>query len=231
LLAREALVKKERLAAIGEMASVVSHELKTPLAVIQNSAYFLENRLTEHPDPKIQKHIGIINSQTRSLNNIISGILDYTRSRDLRLEAVRVNDLVADLAAVVPIPSNIRVRLQLSEDVPSGVFDREELRQALTNLINNAVQSMPEGGELEIHTGRGADGCVDIRVTDSGCGIPRENMSRIFQPFFTTKSEGTGLGMAIVKRVVDRHKGKIQVQSSPGKGTTITLSLPSTYLS
>ena len=227
LLTREALVKKERLAAIGEMASVVSHELKTPLAVIQNSAYFLENRLTEHPDPKIQKHIGIINSQTRSLNNIISGILDYTRSRELRLETGRVNDLVRDLAAVVPIPAVIRVQLRISDDIPAMSFDREELRQALTNLINNAVQAMPEGGELEIHTGWGADGCVDIRVSDTGCGISPENMSRIFQPFFTTKSDGTGLGMAIVKRVVDRHKGKIQVQSSPGKGTTITLSLPS----
>ncbi len=231
LLTREALVKKERLAAIGEMASVVSHELKTPLAVIQNSSYFLETRLTEHPDQKIQKHLGIIKAQTVSLTGIITGILDYTRTRDMKLEAGSVNDLVKELMAVLPIPGNVRVLLPLSDDVPEGRFDKEEIRRALTNLINNAVEAMPQGGDLEIRTEKEADGRVSIRVSDTGCGISREDIARIFQPFFTTKAEGSGLGMAVVKKVMDRHQGKIQVRSDEGKGTAVTLSLPASVLS
>jgi signal transduction histidine kinase len=226
LFRRESLVKKERLAAIGEMASVVSHELKTPLAVIKNSAYFLENRLSaDGVDQKVQKHLGIINDQTQSLNDIISGILDYTRSRELRLEKTSLNGLIKDLLSVMPIPPNVQIALRLDDNLPDGMLDKDEIRQALTNLLNNAIQAMPDGGPIEVLTAKAPDGRMEVRITDAGCGIPPEDLSRIFEPFFTTKSGGTGLGMAVVKKVVERHKGEIRVQSVPGKGTAVNLFL------
>lgn len=228
LLSREATVLKERLAAIGEMASVVSHELKTPLAVIRNSTTFLSGRLSHFSDATVfQKHLGIIGSQTDTLQKLISGILDYTRNRTLRLESVDLNLLLEKMTEVIFIPSGIQFQKDLCPQSPRLRGDPQELGQAVMNLINNAMEAMPHGGRLKLRT-ETQPGQIVVEVQDTGGGIPTEHFGKIFDPFFTTKSVGSGLGLAVVKKIVERHHGSVSVHSDPGKGTTFSLSFSRT---
>ncbi len=224
-VAQEELLKKSRLAIIGEVVSMVSHELKNPLGVINASSYFLESRLTAEGDPLLLKHARMVSSQADSMNRIITAILDYCRSRELILREGNINDLIRDVAAVVQHPSGVQVSLQLAP-IPASLFDRDELRQAMTNLISNGIEAMGENGTLTVRTKMTARDRITVEVSDTGCGIPAANLSRIFDPLFTTKSNGTGLGLAVVKKVVDRHEGTIKVDSSAGQGTLFTVNLP-----
>jgi signal transduction histidine kinase len=225
IMTRDDLLKKERLAMVGEMAAMVSHELKTPLAVIQNSTFILRGRLKEATDPKLTKYLNVIESQAASLGTIIGGILSYTRNRELMLEKCDVNGLIQGWMEVIPMPENIRVGCEWGPNIPPVLLDPEEIKQAVTNLVNNAVQSMPEGGGLTIRTTHG-QGRLSIQVKDTGKGMPEEEQKRIFEPFFTTKSGGTGLGLAVVKKVMARHEGGILIESRVGEGTSVTLSIP-----
>jgi signal transduction histidine kinase len=219
-------VKKERLAAIGEMASVVSHELKTPLAVIQNSTSFLTNRLTSEQDEKVRKHLGIIEAQTQSLGSVVTGILDYARSRELKLEPGQINDLVQEVVGCLSIPKGVEVSTNYSPEIPELNYDWEEMKQVVRNVVTNALQAMPQGGKLKVETRKTETGGAEIRVTDTGGGISEKDLPRIFEPFYTTKGDGTGLGLAVVKKVMDRHHGEVQIQSALGVGTTVRLLLP-----
>jgi signal transduction histidine kinase len=223
---RETLVKKERLAAIGEMASVVSHELKTPLAVIQNSTSFLTNRLTSEQDEKVRKHLGIIEAQTQSLGSVVTGILDYARSRELKLEPGQINDLVQEVVGCLSIPKGVEVSTNYSPEIPELNYDREEMKQVVRNVVTNALQAMPQGGKLKVETRKTETGGAEIRVTDTGGGISEKDLPRIFEPFYTTKGDGTGLGLAVVKKVMDRHHGEVQIRSAFGVGTSVVLRIP-----
>jgi signal transduction histidine kinase len=227
LLLREEATKRERLAMVGQMASMVSHELKTPLAVIQNSTFFLKSRLEKARDPKLVKHLDNIEAQATSLGSIINGILDYTRSRELRKEGSDINQLIREWVEAWPVGKGVQVELALGKDVPLVEIDREEIKQAVTNLVNNGMEAMEKGGKLGIRTAH-VEGKLEISVTDEGKGMTEEEQKRILEPFYTTKEGGTGLGMAVVKKVMDRHGGEIRVRSATGEGTTVTLSLPMT---
>src|SRR5207247_1319065 len=138
---------------------------------------------------------------------IVAEILDYARNRELILEEGSINDLILEALAVAEIPKNIKVDLELSKDVPFSLFDKEEMTQVIANIIHNALEAMPEGGTLKINSALLTNDEIEIRFSDTGCGIPTENMVKIFEPLFTTKPKGTGFGMAIVKKIVERHKG------------------------
>ena len=228
ILTRDELVKRERLAAIGEMASMVGHEIRTPLAVIGNSLYYLEKEFLDiSGNNSLGKHLGIINAQVQSANKIVADILDYARSRELVLERDCINKLIRQTLSVADIPANVRVTLALSKDIPPFLFDKDEMGQVISNIVHNALEAMREGGTLCVRSALLACGKeIEIHFTDTGCGIPKENLERIFDPLFTTKSKGTGLGMAIVKKIVERHKGTIAVESEWGKGTTIIVRCP-----
>lgn len=228
--AQDELIKKERLAAIGQMASVVGHEIRNPLAVINNSIYFIKTKLGSagEPDPKLSKHIKIIESEIQQANGIINEILTYSRQRELQLERVRINDWLEELLSVYPFPPHVAVEKHFDPGNPSVDLDKTEMQQAVRNLIGNGVEVMPapKGGKITVRTTIPEAGWVRIDVADAGSGIPQDVLDKIFAPFFTTKARGTGLGLAVVRKVVDHHKGKVDVESTVGVGTTFKLYIP-----
>lgn len=230
--AQDELINKERLAAIGQMASVVGHEIRNPLAVISNSTYFIKAKLSAdgaQVDPKISKHLSYIESEIRQANSIIDEILTFSRTRQLKLVPLNVNHFLEELLAVHPFPSHIQVVKNFDPRNPVANIDPEEMRQAVRNLIGNGVEVMSNGGTIKVATEQiflGDSPWVRIDIGDSGPGIPPDVLEKIFNPFFTTKARGTGLGLAVVRKVVDRHQGKVDVETAVGKGTTFKLYLP-----
>jgi two-component system NtrC family sensor kinase len=226
---QEQLVLREKLAAVGEMASVVGHEIRNPLGVINNAIYYIKTKL-EMPsgkelDPKIQKHIGIIEKEIAASNKIVNDLLGFSRTRPPMAQPSDLNTIIEEVLSVVSIPETVRVELDLSVDLPPALVNPDEIRQVFLNLINNAWQAMPEGGTLKIRNYIEEE-MAQVEITDTGCGISPENMKKLFTPFFSTKTKGTGLGLAAVHRILERHKGKIKVRSRLGQGTTFIISLP-----
>lgn len=226
--AQDELIKKERLAAIGQMASVVGHEIRNPLAVINNSIYFIKtkNNATPNPEPKILKHIAIIESEIRQANGIIDEILGFARTRELNPKVMHLNSYLEDLTMSFPVPPHIEMVKSFAPENPAVNIDPDEMAQALRNLIKNGIEVMPESGKIYVRSEVVDPGTVRIDVEDTGCGMPKETAEKIFAPFFTTKARGTGLGLAVVKKVADRHKGRVEVSSVVGKGTCFMLYLP-----
>jgi signal transduction histidine kinase len=228
--AQDELIKKERLAAIGQMASVVGHEIRNPLAVINNSIYFIKTKLGTggEPDVKITKHIKIIESEIQQANGIINEILTYSRQRELQLEKVRINDWLEELLSVYPFPPHIQVDKLFDPANPLVEIDKTEMQQAVRNLVGNGIEVMPapKGGKITIRSMIPEAGWVRVDIADAGSGIPQDVLDKIFAPFFTTKARGTGLGLAVVRKVVDHHKGKVDVESTVGVGTTFKLYIP-----
>jgi signal transduction histidine kinase len=268
--AQEQLIAQEKLAALGQMASVVGHELRNPLAVMNNSVYFLKTKLKspsplagegrdggtvngeanpppqsrqtsgESPavwrppvptrgeeanlDPKIQKHLNIIENEIVKSNVIISDVLDFARNRALNLASQNVDELVEKAIERIQLPPNITFKKDLQLGNLKVPLDEDEIRQVLVNLMENACQAMTSGGTLTVGTKSHTDQ-VEIFIADSGCGIPQEHLNKIFAPFFTTKSRGTGLGLAVVKKVIERHQGTITVKSKVGEGTAFHIYL------
>ncbi|MBI5595146.1 MAG: HAMP domain-containing protein [Elusimicrobia bacterium] len=226
--AQDELIKKERLAAIGQMASVVGHEIRNPLAVINNSIFFIKTKMTKEGtlDPKVERHISIIQSEVKQANSIIDEILTYSRSRELKPEATKLNFWVEELLSVYPFPAHIAVEKNLDPRDPVVYIDQDEMKQAVRNLIGNGIEVMPTQGSVRIATALLEKGWVRLDVGDRGPGIPPDVLEKIFTPFYTTKARGTGLGLAVVKKVIDRHGGRVDVQTAVGQGTLFSLYLP-----
>ncbi len=226
--AQDELIKKERLAAIGQMASVVGHEIRNPLAVINNSIYFIKtkNNAVPAPDPKVAKHISIIESEIRQANGIIDEILGFARTRELNPKIMRLNSYLEDLTMSFPVPPHVELVKSLAPENPVVSIDPDEMAQAIRNLIKNGIEVMPEHGKVYVRSEVVDPGTVRVDVEDTGPGIPKETLEKIFAPFFTTKARGTGLGLAVVKKVADRHKGRVEVSSVVGQGTCFKIFLP-----
>lgn len=216
------LIKKERLAAIGQMASIVSHEIKNPLAVISNSIYLIKARLGENIEPKILKNINVIEGEIKQANGIIEEILGYARSREQILNIVDLTLYAKEILSSYPIPSNIKIETSFYPEPLYVKIDMEEMKQAVRNIMGNAFEVMPEGGTFVVKT-KLENGKALLSLRDTGPGIPPEIQNKIFTPFFTTKARGTGLGLAVVKKVALRNNAEIVLNSLPGKGTKITL--------
>lgn len=226
---QEQLVLREKLAAVGQMASVVGHEIRNPLGVINNAIYYIKTRFEmssgKELDPKIQKHIGIIEKEVAASNRIVSDLLGFSRTRPPMAQPLDLNKIIEDSLSAISIPDTVKVEIDLSLELPPTLINPDEIRQVFINLINNAWQAMPEGGTLKIRSYIEEE-MAQAEVTDTGCGISPENMKKLFTPFFSTKTKGTGLGLAAVQRILERHKGKIKVRSRAGEGTTFIVSLP-----
>ncbi|MCQ2410214.1 MAG: ATP-binding protein [Elusimicrobiaceae bacterium] len=217
------LVQKERLAAIGQMASIISHEIRNPLAVITNAARLIKI-CVQSPEPRVVKQFSIIEEEVKQANNIISEVLGYARTRDLILSVTEVNSYVHDILATYPFASTVKIKENLSAESVRVKIDVEEIKQAIRNLISNAVEAMQQKGTLTVgvQVGRRA---VCISIADTGPGISSEIRHKIFSPFFTTKARGTGLGLAVVGKAISRHHGKIYIASKPGEGTCFKIYL------
>ncbi|MBI2830550.1 MAG: PAS domain S-box protein, partial [Chloroflexi bacterium] len=219
----ERLAAHELLAYLGRMSGTIAHELRNPLAVVDSSAFYLERTLRD-AEGKTKEHLGHMRNGVTRASNIIEKLLEMTRMKEPVLRPV---DLIAFMASAVSeakVPSNIKVALENSEGV-EVLADETQLRMAVGNVLKNAIEAMGQDGNLTIKV-FGADGCAEVSISDSGPGIAPENMSKIFQPLFTTKQGGVGFGLALVKTVVEKHGGKIEVRSEPGKGATFIIRLP-----
>ncbi|ACC98749.1 Integral membrane sensor signal transduction histidine kinase [Elusimicrobium minutum Pei191] len=221
--ATDALVKKERLAAIGEMASIISHEIRNPLAVISNSTHLIRAIVGEE-NPKLKRQFDIIDSEVRQANRIVEEVLGYARDRKQNITRVDLNSYLKDIVTTHPLPQGIRIVQNYDETHPAVNIDSEEIKQAVRNLITNAFDVMPDGGTLNIGTKAGKK-VVCLYVCDEGTGMGEDTLLRIFTPFFTTKARGTGLGLAVVKKAVSNNKGKMFVESEPDQGTKFKIYL------
>ncbi len=219
---REELARKERLAILGQLAGGVGHELRNPLAVLATSVYFLKMTLGDSGEAKIRKHLGIVEQELSNANEIITNLLDFSRVRQPERIRVSIRQIV-DSALERHDFGAIELEKNISDvDV---IADPGQVRQVLVNLITNGIQSMTEGGRLFVNTGRN-DGRAWIAIRDTGTGIAPSILQNIFQPLFTTKAKGIGLGLAVSESLVKANGGEISVQSEVGKGSTFTVYLP-----
>ncbi|TFG71837.1 MAG: PAS domain-containing sensor histidine kinase, partial [Anaerolineales bacterium] len=198
----EQLIRQEKLAVLGQLAGGVGHELRTPLNAIKIATYYLNMILPEkNPDPEIQETLKVLERETAIAERIITSLLDYARTRLPNWHTVNLNDLLQDVMSRTPLPDapRVEVDLQLDPELPMITADPDQLPQIFNNLVLNAVQAMPEGGQLTIRTERENPEWVKVSITDTGTGIPEKNLERLFLPLFTTKTQGMGLGLTIVK--------------------------------
>jgi len=222
--AHEQLVRQERLAAIGELASTIGHELRNPLGVLNNAVYLLRGDMGKAPSDAAKRHLATAEREISAATVIVSDLLEFARQRDPVLGDVDISGLINEVLAVLPPPTDVEVTTDVNASVTARA-DRDQLRQLLLNLVSNAYQSMPEGGRVTVGAMSGG-GVVRMWVTDTGEGIPDDVRTRLFEPFFTTKARGVGLGLAVCSRVAEAHHGQIAVESSVGEGSTFRVTLP-----
>jgi PAS domain S-box-containing protein len=222
--AQEKLIRQEKLATLGQIAGSVSHELRNPLGVISNAIYYLKLVQPDDADLKTRQYYDMIARETKNAEKIIGDLFEFTRSISANLMPVGVETLVHQTLEHFPNPEIIEVILDFPEDLPDVLVDTPQIKLALGNLITNAYQAMESGGRLVISAHHEQD-MVSIAVKDSGPGIPPENLKKLFEPLFTTKFTGIGLGLAISRKLAEANGGRIEVQSQPGQGSTFTLFL------
>lgn len=221
---QDELVRKERLAVLGQVAGGVGHELRNPLAVIKNVAYYLKMVLKE-PEPRVRESLDLLEKEVDVSDRIIAGLLDLARQKPPVRREVDVNGIVREALSRAEIPGNVDVVSLLDDTLPAIQADPDQLERAFANIILNAVEAMPGGGRLSVRSETPAPGWVAVSFTDSGAGFSDEHRSRVFQPLFTTKANGVGLGLAVSKLAVETHGGSIGVESEEGAGTTFTVRL------
>lgn len=227
--AQEQLVRAEKLAAIGQLASGVGHELRNPLGAIKNAALYLKRKIAKSElatsEPRIIEFIDLIDEEVDRANKVITDLLSFSRVGKPAVSLVNVGGILRSALARIAVPENVEVSLAIDPTLPMVMVDSGQIEQVFINIILNALEAMPEGGRLEIRTRAEAD-YVKVEFSDSGCGIPQSVIGKIFDPLFTTKAKGIGLGLALTKSIIERHGGDIGVTSQEGKGTTFILSLP-----
>jgi PAS domain S-box-containing protein len=248
---QEELVRKEKLSILGQLSGSVGHELRNPLGVISNAIYYLRTIMPD-ADEGIKEYFSIIKNEIDNSQRIISDLLDFSRVKTPQTAIVSVGELVAKSLEKCAIPDSIGVTKECPQDLPNLTVDPFQMGQVLQNLIMNAVQAMQDGGTLRIGAKRAYgsslvapgerkspysnepsamsyepdEDFVEISVSDTGEGISPENMKKLFQPLFTTKAKGIGLGLVVCKKLTEANGGTIRAGSEFGTGTTFTLSLP-----
>jgi two-component system sensor kinase FixL len=250
--AQDQLLRQERLTVLGQLAGGIGHELRSPLGAIKNATYLLNLSLKTR-DPDVLETLDILKRQVDASDRIITSLLDFARAKPPYRREANVRELIDAALAQVGISENIAIQREFDGALPDLSVDLDQLQIVFGNLIRNAVQAMPDGGKLTIAARQSAlsfraereiSGApaqdfsspnasrrvemtgVEISFCDTGSGIAPDLMDKIFQPLFTTKARGMGLGLALCKLLVEGHDGKIQVTSQVGKGTTFVVYLP-----
>jgi signal transduction histidine kinase len=218
-----ALLRGERLSALGEMASTIGHELRNPLAAVINAHFMVRHTLGAAITPDLDRHLDMAERQTTRAATLADNLTAFVRHREPDPVAIDLVAAVAEVLETTPAPSGIEVEV----DVPPLVVqaDSHQLTQVIANLIVNGFQAMPDGGTLHIEASA-HDGQVVLSIADTGSGVDAATMDRVFDPFFTTKASGTGLGLAIVSRIVEAHGGDVSLENGPTGGAVVTVRLP-----
>ena len=224
--AQEQLIRHEKLATIGKLAGSIGHELRNPLGVISNSIYYLNMKLKDlEVDEKVKKHLKIMQEEVVTSNSIISNILDSSRIWNPLFEEVEVNVILEEILDMISLPENIILEKQFNPNIPRLLLDPFQIKLVFRNIVLNAVQAISDGGKLTI-TSKTSGKMVKIIFKDTGKGITKENLPKIFEPLFSTKVKGIGFGLLIVKDVIENHDGFVKVDSEVDVGTTFTIVLP-----
>jgi signal transduction histidine kinase len=239
--AQDELLRKEKLSILGQLSGSVGHELRNPLGVMSNAVYYLQMVLTG-ADETTKEYLGIIKKEIDNSLRIITDLLDFARTRAPQRKSVTSAELIRQSMERCTLPENVTVTVDVPETLPGLNVDPHQMVQVLINFITNGVQAMPGGGKLRIagrFVGAGLvpaqsgspqgvprQNFVEISVTDTGGGITPENKKKLFQPLFTTKAKGIGLGLVVCRNLVETNGGRIEVESELGQGTTFTVILP-----
>jgi signal transduction histidine kinase len=219
---REELARKEKLAIIGQLGGGVGHELRNPIAAMKVSIYFLKMALEGNANPKVQRHLELLDSELQGADETITNLLDFSRVRQAEQMVASAADIVRDVMARHDVRS-----IEFVEELQDlkVVVDPGQIRQVIGNLVTNALQAMPNGGRLTIRVYKNVS-AVHIDVSDTGTGMTAETLAKIFQPLFTTKAKGIGLGLSVCDSLIQANGGRIRVASAPGQGSTFTVELP-----
>jgi signal transduction histidine kinase len=247
--AQEELVRKEKLSILGQLSGSVGHELRNPLGIISNAIYFLK---TVMPDAEevVKEYLDIVKNEVNNCERIISDLLDFARTKTPQTSSITARELIHLSIGKCVIPENVSLTVDTPEGLPLVTVDPLQIVQVFQNIITNAVQAMPEGGSLRVSARLSAEcgvrnaelkeadhselrtlnsalhgNFIEVSVTDTGEGITPENMKKLFQPLFTTKAKGIGLGLVVLKKLTEVNGGTVRVESEAGKGTTFTIAL------
>jgi|GEM_PF-4111902 len=221
--------RKEKLAALGQIVGSVNHELRQPLEVITNAVYYLKTQLERNEIGPIKKEferfLAIISDECKSATDLVNELLDFTRNKEAVSIRVDLNQLLENLLRRVQLPEKVRVKTHFSRKTPLVLIDPIQVTRALNNFVLNGIQAMTEGGTLQVATYLTRTS-VEVVIRDTGEGIAPENMGRLFEPLFTTKARGVGLGLPLAKQYLEASHGRINVESKVGVGTTFRISFP-----
>jgi len=223
----ESVIRAKNLEALGALSAGMAHEIRNPLTSIKGYAQYIKRELD--PESELNGDISIIISEVDRLNGIIDRFLAFARPRELKLELCNINTIIMIIINLIKkdcLTDNVKVETELNE-MPLTAIDFEQMEQVILNIVINAIQAMPNGGTLKINTKYNkASHIIQIEIVDTGEGIISDDQDKIFEPFFTTKEKGTGLGLAICSRIVENHKGIIELNSTPNAGTMFIIKLP-----
>jgi two-component system sensor histidine kinase HydH len=221
------VARSQRLASIGSLAAGVAHEIRNPLSSIKGFATYFKGRLRGNPEDS--KTADIMIQEVERLNRVIRQLLDLSRPMEIQKKPIRLEPLIEHTVRLVDVHARkkgITVKTEVSPEVPAVFADPDRIKQVLLNLCLNAIEAMQAGGDLTLSLRHHNEKMVRMVVSDTGEGIPGDDLENIFDPYYTTKSSGTGLGLAIVHRIIEAHGGEIRVKSEAGRGTTFTILLP-----
>ena len=232
--AKETLVRQDRLAILGKMTGSLCHELRNSIATVKGAVYLLKMALTE-TNEEAKQYLSILDNSINITEKIVKGPLDFTKVQLLERQEIQISELVEKVLESLTVPDQVKIEQDIPSDLPQVFVDSTHVAQVFTNIIDNAIDAMPEGGTLTIraerepHPNPPADGggnSVRVSFTDTGCGISAKNLPKVFEPLFTTKTHGTGFGLAVVRDLLEANDGSVQVESEVGVGTTFTVTLP-----
>lgn len=218
----------QKLAALGRLTSGVAHEIKNPLNAMVIHVALLRQKLKK-AGPETEGYLDVLEEEIRRLDGVIQGFLKFTRPEELQLEAVTVDEILGEATRLLvgeTESKGIHLETEIATSLPAVYGDRELLQQAFLNLMINACEAMPDGGELRVTASRPAEGTVELWVEDSGVGIEPDELPKIFDLYYTTKGRGSGIGLSMVYRIVQLHDGEVTVSSTPGQGARFTVTLP-----
>ncbi len=225
--AQDQLIKTEKMAAVGQMAAAISHDLRNPLTGIKMAIYYLGGKINK-ADSEINNILKDIELEIDYASNVVTNILTYSRPTHLIYKRAGINKIIEDTMHFVHLQnrdSHIEVIKDYDENIPEILMDSKQIKQVIINLLSNSIQAMPDGGKLTIRT-RLKPEELEIKIIDTGQGIDPKDLERIFTPFFTTKARGVGLGLSIVSNIVQKHSGFVEVKSVLDEGTGFTVRLP-----
>ncbi len=224
---RTEIERSQRLASIGRLAAGIAHEIRNPLSSIKGFATYFKERYKDVPED--QKTAEIMIQEVERLNRVISQLLEFARPMNIQLKPTSMRILIQHSLKMIGGQAgekNIKINPEISLEMDEALIDTDRINQVLLNLYLNAIEAMDDGGTLSVRLFGDDPGWVKIEISDTGSGIQKKDLEKIFDPYFTTKPSGTGLGLAIVHRIMEAHNGEVNIKSEQGKGTTVSIILP-----